>query len=114
MLQHERIALGTAVFGGLCIIVACWMSVSTALRVGYRRGATAVYRELRMFRDTSYDEYVTKVPGLTEAVYIARYHMKHYNIEPTGRARRPRPEKMTGNSAAPVPLTNVRRGMHRR
>ncbi len=115
MQTHEKYALAVAVFGGLCIIIACYMSVTAAQRWGYRRAATFIYEELRLFRDDSYEEYSDKVAGLTEAMYISRYHIRNYNTAPTGRKRRPRPDTMTTNSAAPVALTAPgRRGMHRR
>ncbi len=82
-------------FGLIAIIVGAWWATYAIHRMGMMKAADLIFEDIRMYREDNWELYREKVPGLTEAMYIARYHSNHPGSEPTGlsRSRRPSPTK---------------------
>lgn len=73
---------------GIVIIgLAILYLVRTIHKHGYQDGATKVYDDITQFKYDEGDAFDTLVPGLNEAVYIAKYHADHYNRPTTGQSR---------------------------
>ncbi len=79
--------------GLMTIAIGLWWLLHTARKIGYADAANRIYEDVRMYREDDGQIFRDLVPGLTEAMYIARFHEKNYNTEPTGlsRSRRPSP-----------------------
>lgn len=68
-----------------------WWLCHWSRRLGYTDAAERIYEDIRMYREEDGQIFTDLVPGLTEGMYIARYHARNYNTMPTGLSRSRRP-----------------------
>ncbi len=74
--------IGLMVIGG-----GLWWLCHWSRKIGYADAAERIFEDVRMYREEDGLVFRDLVPGLTEAMYIARYHARNYNTEPTGLSR---------------------------
>lgn len=92
-------ALTAAVIACVGALIYC---LHWARKVGYQDAARRVYEDIRMYREDEADPFHELVPGLSEAMYIAKYHSNNYNVIPTGLSRSVRPGPIPGTTKRKV------------